>query len=197
MPPAVSEVAPLPGATEYEARITLFDKVSIYRIDATSLRINSEQGEQVIPLTDIAQVRCQFFPTRVQRNRYETLLTLRSGAPIKITNQFYKGVADFEDRSTAYSGFIRALHHRLAEQNPHCVYNAGTTPAKFWLYAIFLVGILLLLIGLGIVLLFTIPPVAIVKFIIILFYIPTCWRWFKRNKPRTYDPRDIPQDVMP
>lgn len=182
---------------EYEARITLFDKVTVYKLDATSIRSMSEVGEQILPLADIIGVRCQFFPTRVQRNRYETLLTLRNGSTLKICNQFYKGVADFEDRSAPYSTFIKGLHNNLAIQNPQCDFRAGTTPAKFWLYAIMMVGILLLLIVLGIVMLVTIPPVAIVKLIIILFYIPTLIRWFKRNKPRQYDPREIPIDVMP
>ncbi|MCP5535309.1 MAG: hypothetical protein H7A51_03630 [Akkermansiaceae bacterium] len=193
--------APLPPTDakplEYEARITLFDKVCVYRLDANSIRAVSELGEFVYPLADIVSVRCRFFPTRVQRNRYETILTMRTGGTLKICNQFFKGVADFEDRSPAYANFVKGLHNHLATQNPRCAFHAGTTALGFWLNALFLGAVLLILIVLGIIMITAIPAVAIIKFLIILFYTPTCWCWFKRNKPRRYDPKNIPPDVLP
>lgn len=127
LPASLTLITPTEGSAgdciaEYEARITAFDKRSVYKLRHSHLSIESELRSRVILLTDVTEVRCRFFPTRVQRDRYETLLTLRGGGTLKICNQFFRGMADFEDRSTTYTQFIVALHRQLAESNPSCVY---------------------------------------------------------------------------
>ena len=194
---AMSSPPPLPQAVEYEARTSALDKTTLYRLGTSSLEIVNEYGTQSHALADISEVRCRFFPTRVQRDRYETLIKLKTGQTLKITNQFYRGMADFDDRSDSYKIFLTSLHEKLGRQNTHCAFYAGTTALSFWLNAVFLGTVLLILLVLGIIMITAIPAVALVKFALILFYLPTCWRWFKRNKPQSYQATAIPPSVLP
>lgn len=187
----------IPVKHSYEGRISILEKTRVYEVDATSLGVTDELGRQSYALCDVTEVRCRFFPTRFQANRYETLLTIRNGLRLKICNQFYLGIADFEDRSQPYRDFITTLHARIIANQPSCIYSSGSSPAGYWLNAIFLGGIMLLLLALGILMFTSIPMISIVKLAIFAFFLPRAWSWFKKNKPRRYDPRQIPADVLP
>ncbi|MGB1260543.1 MAG: DUF3487 family protein [Akkermansiaceae bacterium] len=187
----------MPEVIEYEARLSALESERVYKLHGHRLEIDYGSQSENIPLTEIAQVRCRFFPTRVQRDRFETIITMRNGRSLKIGNQLYRGLADFEDRSVGYRAFVQMLHTRLGKRNPHCVFHAGVTPLSFWLNAIFLALVLVLLVAVGVVMITAIPAVAIVKLVLIIFYLPTCIRWFKRGRPKRYSADHIPADVLP
>jgi Flp pilus assembly protein TadB len=114
-----------------------------------------------------------------------------------IQNESYKGLADFEDRSTSYVAFVRALIPRIASMNPRCVFKSGTSNLNWWAQAIFLLGIISLLLLVMIMLYTAISPLVIVKLIIIAFFVPVAIRWFLRNKPKTFPIDEIPRKLLP
>ncbi|MDA7881800.1 hypothetical protein N9A94_05795 [Akkermansiaceae bacterium] len=161
------------------------------------MRIEEEGRITEVPISDIVDVRCRYYPTRMQLNRYECLLTVRGGTKIKIGNQFFRGVADFEDRSAEYRKFVVALHVALSQQNPRCLFHSGVTPASFYLTAAFLICSMLTLAFLIVVLGVSMPGFAVVKVVILITMIPYSIKWFYKNKPKSYRPKAIPTDVLP
>lgn len=188
---------PLPRIPVYEARLTYFDKVRIYRLIGEQLQFEEEGRLQNIPLSEIMSIRCRFFPTRFQLDRYEMILAFSSGLTLKLGNQLFRGFADFEDRSSAFRDFVISLHTARADVSPPCKFFAGVTPLSFWLNALFLGSIMALLIFLMVVFATSIPGVALVKFAIFIFMLPIAINWFRKNKPRQYDGNAIPPDVIP
>ncbi len=188
---------PLPRIPVYEARLTYFDKVRIYRIIGQQLQFEEEGRLQNIPLSEITSIRCRFFPTRFQLDRYEMILVFSSGLTLKLGNQLFRGFADFEDRSPAFRDFVTSLHAARMNVNPPCKFLAGVTPLSFWLNALFLGSILVLLIFLMVVFATSIPGIALVKFVIFILMLPIAVNWFRKNKPRDYDGHAIPPDVIP
>ena len=140
------------AAVSYETRLTLFEKVRTLTIDDSLLRIEEEGVTTEIPLRDVIDVRCRYQPTRVQLNRYECLVTAKGGTKLKIGNQFYQGVADFEERSEDYRKFVVALHVALATLNPDCIFHSGGSPTSYYLNGAFLISMILVLAFLLIVL---------------------------------------------
>lgn len=193
----MSSPPPLPSHPSYEARLSALERVRRFRIQGDSLHIEEEGHSRALPLDQIRTIRCRFHPTRIQRNRYETLLTLANGMEIKIGNQFYRGPANFEDRSGGYRAFVQALHHAVANGNRSCRFFAGATPLSFWLNAAFFGTMILVLSILLIVFAFSIPAVAIVKLVILIILLPVAVDWFRKNKPDEYDGREIPDSVLP
>lgn len=125
------------------------------------------------------------------------LLTLTHGEKIKIANQFFKGVAQFEDRSADFRKFARSLHQARLAVPPACRFFAGVTPMSFWVSAILLGSIMTILALLVFVFFTTIPLVAIVKLIIVIAMIPIAINWFRKNRPKEYDGAKIPIDILP
>lgn len=192
-----AEPPPISNPVSYETRLTLFEKVRTFTIEGSRLQIEEEGLTTEISLSDIIDVRCRYYPTRFQLNRFECLLQVKGGMKIKIGNQFYLGVADFEDRSFDYRKFVVALHVALAKQSPDCVFHSGVTQSSFYLTAAFLIGSMLTLAFLILVLGATLPGFAVVKLIILILMIPISIKWFYKNKPKSYRARAIPTDVLP
>ena len=188
---------PLPRDPSYEARLTYFEKQRIYRIRQGVFQIEEDGQIQQIALNQINQIRCRFFPTRYQLDRYEAILTVANGLEIKIGNQIFLGFAEFEDRSPDFRSFIIALHKARLALDPPCRFIAGVTTFSFWLNAIFLGSVLLLLIGLIIFFATTIPWVALVKAGLLALMLPVAINWFRKNRPREYDGHHIPEDILP
>lgn len=161
------------------------------------LEIVQEGSTRAIPLDQIHSIRCRYFPTRFQTHRYEMILSISTGERIKIANQYFKGVAQFKDRSESYREFVESLHRARAEVEPPCRYRAGASPASFWGSAIFL-GIVLVGLMFTIVAFFTsIPTVAIVKLVVVIAMVPIALNWFRKNQPKEYHGDRIPPEILP
>ena len=185
------------AAVSYETRLTLFEKVRTLTIDDSLLRIEEEGVTTEIPLNNVIDVRCRYQPTRVQLNRYECLVTAKGGTKLKIGNQFYQGVADFEERSEDYRKFVVALHVALATLNPDCIFHSGVSPTSYYLNGAFLISMILVLAFLLIVLGFSLPTFGVIKLVLLILLIPYSIKWFFKNKPKNYRPKAIPIDILP
>lgn len=151
-----------------------------------------------IPFQDIARVELAFAPTRPERNRYRCGLTLRGGETIEFFNRTFRGIHDFQDTSAEYVAFVRALHEAVAAHHPACRFAAGVSGGRYALNMAALgFAALVLAVALVCFLLIGLVWVAAVKLLLIAFFTPASLRWLKRNKPRTYDPRAIPSELLP
>lgn len=184
--------------TEYRHRPHAFSPEKTYRLGETAIRCVAEgAAETAIPYDQVRRVQLSFEPTRVQRNRYCLRITGRDGQRYDIGNEHYLGIADFQDRSPGYRHFVAELHRRLAA-HPQVSYRAGSGAALYLLNAFITVFVFVML-GVASWLMFLIGAGLLVpvKLAIIAFYLPTLWRYMKRNLPQAYTPQAIPPDVLP
>lgn len=183
----------------YATRNNAFMPPCLWVLDGPVLREETEGGAvHAWPLADVVSVNLQFMPTRPEQNRYRCRLHLRNGRVREFFNRTYLGPYQFRATNEAYVVFVDALHRALAVHAPGCCFTAGTTRAGYAVNvfaAIFLgavlaaVAVFFMTVGL--------VPIAVIKVIFILFYLPTLLRWFRRNRPVDYEARAIPSFVLP
>lgn len=183
----------------YVTRNNAFVPAVEWTLDGGSLRRSDGKGPpQVYALKDVREVRLAFAPTRPERNRYRCRVLLPGGQAIEFFNRTYRGVMDFADTSAEYAAFVQALHVALARHNPACRFTAGASQGAFVVNAVVLV--LLAVVMIGALIFFLVVGllwVALLKVLLIAFYLPTAWAWVKRNRPRVYGPETIPPDILP
>ena len=177
--------------------MTSFDKVRIYRIVGDQFQFEEGGNIQNFPLSEIQSIRCRFFPTRFQLDRYELIITFANGLTFKIGNQFFRGFADFEDCSPAFRDFVIALHQARSTVHPPCRFFAGVTPLSFWLNAAFLGSVMIILAILIILFATSVPALALIKLALLIILLPTAINWFRKNRPKEYQGNAIPPDVIP
>lgn len=146
---------------------------------------------------DIAEIRLSYDPTRFESDRYRCDLTTRSGARELIVSVSYVSPANFENRAATYVPFVRTLVRKVSNANPACRFVAGKKPRAYLAEHGFLLAMLLLLAS---TLYFTGVPVAgvvAIKLGLIAVYVPIMLRYTRVNRPRRFDPADIPTEVLP
>ncbi len=191
---------PLPPdqAVEYRSRTSALEQEKILRLeDGNLLVLRKDAPVETLPLAALTEICLRFFPTRFQTNRFECLLRWQNGRRMKICSQFFAGIADFHDQAPSYRAFVEELHRLTPLANPACRYLSGVGMVRYLINATVLIGVALLLLALMILMFASIPAIAIVKLVILIFYIPITVRWLRRNKPGTYPPNYIPAKILP
>lgn len=187
-------------------------------IHTYTYRPNAFVGERTYTLTDdalvveepgkprdgafydgISEVRLAYTPTRAATNRYRAQILFREGGMAELLNTHYAGVLDFPEKNAEYNAFLAELHRRLAARGKDVRYARGNSTAAYvgnWLLTIFIFAMLAL------VVLFLIPNwggtwIVFAKLALILVFIPVLVRYMQRARPGTYDPLNLPTDVLP
>lgn len=183
----------------YSTRNDAFTPSCVWVLEGSALR-EEREGEpaRVWSLADVVEVNLRFVPTRPERNRYRCRLRMRNGRVIEFLNRTYLGLLNFRETNETYVAFVGALHRALALELPGCRFTAGTSGVAYALNvaAMVFVGIVLgvaswFFVSVGLL------PIAVLKVILILIYLPTACRWFRRNRPATYAPNRLPSAVLP
>jgi hypothetical protein len=183
----------------YTTRNNAFTPRRTYALAGDQLIVETAgHATAVVPLREISQVALSFAPTRPEPNRFRCALQTTRNGPLVFFNREYRGVLDFLDTSTEYTAFVRTLHENLARSQPVCRYVAGASQAAYVGSIVAMIFALIVLVAVA-VLLFSIGLSWLValKALLIAFYTPTAIRWFKINRPRSYPPEAIPNEVLP
>jgi len=179
-------------------RRSVLDNEAAWTLDEQGVeRSVACEGARRIRFADIAEIRLSYDPTRFEANRYRCDLTTKSGARELIVSVSYVSPASFDDRAATYVPFVRALALNAQKANPGCRFVAGKKPLTYLVEHGFLLGMLLLLAS---TLYLTGVPVAgvlAIKLGLIAVYVPIMLRYTRVNRPRRFDPRDMPIDVLP
>ena len=187
------------AAPAFRVRTDIFTGPRTFRLTDDALTWE-EDGKPLdgVFLDEIAGVHMRYAPTRFAGNRYVTRIAFRKGGSVELTNMDFRGFADFVALDADYTLFLRALHERLAVKGRDVAYRKGSGAAGYVANAVLTVFILAM-IALAFVLLFNLGFVwiAVVKLAIILFFVPTLFRYLRRAKPGTYDPLRLPEDSLP
>lgn len=182
---------------EYTQKLHQFVPERTWQVGDTELSWHDAKGQSGrIPYASVKSVRLRFEPSRAERRRYAMRIDAIPQAAI--TNIHYDGIYDFKDQSETYRPFVEAFHEKLLKANPNVQFRSGSTPFAYvgnilltiWIFAMLAIAAMFLFaIGL--------TWLVVLKLAIIIFFLPALFRLLKKNKPSTYDPLDIPEDLAP
>ncbi len=124
-------------------------------------------------------------------------IVFRDGRAITVTDTGTDGRLD-ESRTPIYRDFVRALHRRLAlAPEGVIVFNAGVSEGRYLGMRIVLVIAALFFVGLPLILLLWIRDWKIIGVLGAgAMFVWPFYNVVKNNKPRHYDPRNPPPELM-
>jgi hypothetical protein len=143
----------------------------------------------LLPYKNITAIHLSFEPTKYYINIYKCAIIAKNRS-FTLSNRRYISIGNFDYQSADYTTFVRALHTNLTQQNTE--FTCGKNKSRYWL------ELPIAIIGFSI-LFFTISayatPIVGVLFLAIILYklVP----YYKRNKPKTYTPNNLPTNLLP
>ncbi len=188
---------PPPLEISYTCRLSALEKERRWLLGTETLSWQAEGFQDSVPLGDITEVRLKNTPTRFEPNLYWCRIRTRGGKTWEWKSHHFAGFAQFEDRSKDYREFVENLLSRVAAQNPHCAFIAGTSWISWLCNTLFLTVALVALIVVMFLMYTAIGWLVVVKLLIIVFLLPRAFRWIARNRPSRFDPHAIPVGLMP
>lgn len=172
-----------------------------WRVEDDALVTRGASGrERRYRWKDIVSVRLCHEPTRQKPWRYVFELQPKDQRKIEIDNGHFLGRGAYEDRSAAYTEFVRAALARLAAVNPKARALIGETQKRYFFL------LLTALIGFGVLAfvlvavptpLDALPSANLVKLALILLMLPIFWVWVIRAMPRGVALDAIPERALP
>lgn len=182
---------------KYTHRLHQFTKTRCWEIREDGLGfVDENDREGLIPWRSVSHVRLRFEPSRAETRRYA--MRIKAGIEYTITNIHYRGIMDFQEQSLEFAHFVHAFHDMLQRKNPNVIYRSGSTLPAYIANVLLSIFVLLLLLVIGYFFLRSgLYGLVAVKTAILLFYIPTMLVLLRKNRPRRYDPSDIPVDLIP
>lgn len=202
--------APAPAAsssTSYDLHVVLDDKRFFWRnpnhgvtlIDAgrdSAILWQTESGESRRLWTDIVAVNMLSASDGKDAVNH-CRIAFRDGRSLTVTDAGPSGQVD-HDRTPRYRDFIRALHARLAHAPQGTIrFSAGVSESRH--HAMMAIGTIgaLFFVGLPVVLLFVVRDWRVLGPLAVgAAFIWPFWKIIERNRPRSYDPRHPPGELM-
>lgn len=201
---------PAPAAsssTFYDLHVVLDDKRFFWRnpnhgvtlLDAgrdSAILWQTESGEGRRLWTDIAAVNMLSASDGKDAVNH-CRIGFRDGRALTVTDAGPSGQVD-HDRTPRYRDFIRALHARLVHAPQGTIrFSAGVSESRH--HAMMAIGTIgaLFFVGLPVVLLFVVRDWRVLGPLAVgAAFIWPFWKLIERNRPRSYDPRHPPGELM-
>jgi hypothetical protein len=146
----------------------------------------------------IARVRLGFRPSNFGNQRFVTEIWPRNGPRLEIASASTRSIVGMEDHGQAYGDFVRELHRRIAAARSECRFEAGFAAWRWWPMAAIAVATAL---AFGFIAIRTLASGDVGASVLVLSLIGLlAWQMaplILRNRPRNYDPQNIPKEVLP
>jgi hypothetical protein len=191
----VNEIA---EASAYQFRPRMLGSDHSFRLGPDSLEwsVAGHSGRTAYPM--ITHVRLGYRPSNLGSRRFTTEIWSRNAPRIEIASASNRSLVAMEDHGAAYKAFIRDLHLRIARSGANCRFEAGFAQWRWW--PMVAIGAATLL-GMGFVAIRAIASGDLRTTALILGLVGLlAWQMLPlvvRNRPRRYDPRQIPDEVLP
>lgn len=199
--------AAAPTSTSYDLHFVLDDKRFFWRnpnhgvtiTDAgrsSCLTWQSEGRDESRLWTDIVSVRMSS-ATAGKAAVNICHIAFRDGRTIALTDAGADGLVD-DNRTPLYRDFVRALHARLVHAPAGTIaFNAGFSEGRYKAVQVFFAIAALFFVGTPMVLLFIVHDWRVLGVLVAgaLFVWPL-WKVAENNRPRSYDPRRPPGELM-
>jgi hypothetical protein len=181
----------------YAFRPRLIGPAYVFRLGPDSLewQMGNRPGRVAYPM--IARLRLGFRFSTFMGRRYTAEVFPRQGGRFEIASTSARSVFDNSDQGAAFRAFVTELHRKIGP-NAGCRFEAGMAAWRWWPSAAVTAALLVavLFVALRAVLDAQVVPGLIVLAVGVLFL----WQMgmlLLRNRPRTYAPDAIPEDVLP
>ncbi len=194
-----SERYPTGSRGQYHFKWTATAETVVEIADGNIIFSGGTTGSE--PISSIRSVSLERASNRSGMATSSCRIRTVSGRSYKVHSRYIDGVGAYfgqeTERPVEYRKFIRALHEEIAREGTPCQYRVGSSPAVFYLSM--LIGLLLL--G-GVCCLGTTSSEALegggfLKILVmVLIAIPALISGLK-NWPRTYDPKNPPEKLLP
>lgn len=163
--------------------------------DGLAWSVGRKQG--VWAYADIVHVQLSYRPVSMQRRRFRADITSRDGRTLPVVSATWQSMIAVAPQDDAYRAFVLDLHRRVAAAG-QATFGAGQRRAAYVIGLVLLAFIGVALVGLFVRALTTSSWSG-------AFFIVACgavfgWQmisFMRRNRPRTYVPGDVPQDLLP
>jgi hypothetical protein len=192
-----AEVSEAEGLS-YQYRPRLIGSEAGFRLAREGLDwfVGGRSGRIAYPM--VRRVRLSYRPSNLGNRRFITEIWSPNAPRMEIASASYRSVVSMDDQGPAYNAFIEQLHRRLASAGGDCRFEAGFPAWRWWpmLVVAIVAGLALCYVAIQSVGSGDFSAAVLVAGFILLFVwqvAPLVWR----NRPRRYDPRTIPPEVLP
>jgi hypothetical protein len=164
--------------------------------DGMDWAIGPRTGRVSYPM--IKHIRLGYKPTNMGTAQFMAEVWPLNDTKLLLNSQSARSMIDMADQGKEYTRFIQELHRRVAASQSNCVFEAGFPAWRWWPSAIFGAAIPLALIYVVVKALMA-SEYLVAGAITLLgaWFIWQIWNIVMRNRPRQYDPHNLPSDVLP
>ena len=181
---------------KYTHRLHAFKPTTTWEVVEDGLTwTDNKGGSGKIPQGKIKSVRLRMEPSRAETRRVALhVYTPRDHA---ITNIDYRGPLSFNVQRDEFRDFVTAFHKSFPADTK-TIFHKGSTHAAYIGNILISLALFALIFFLAPLLSLTGIPSAgsVVRIITIIILIPVLLSMLIKNKPATYDPDDIPMDML-
>jgi hypothetical protein len=205
-PDTVAPATAEPVATDdtndfvYAYRASLMGAPFEFRLTPAGLAWQKGRFTGETPYGQVRRLRLSFRPVTMQSQRFlaEVWPAAGTGPKLQIASTSVRGLVEQERQDAAYRAFILELHRRMAAAGATTSFERGTLPVLYWpgLIVFFAAALALAALAVHASVAGTWSAVAIVA----AFFILLLWHmgpFFRRNRPGTYRPDAVPDEVLP
>jgi hypothetical protein len=169
-----------------------------FRLSPTAVEWSRGRYTDRVPYDRIRRLRLSYRPVTMQSHRFVAEIWPVAGPKIEICSTSWRSVVEQERHDAAYSAFIAELHRRIAAVGATVSFEAGSPVVLYWIGVAVFAGASLALAGLTAraLQIGATGGAAIVGGFLALFL----WQvgtFFRRNRPATYRPDNLPPEVLP
>lgn len=164
--------------------------------DSLDWMIGTRSGRLSYPM--IRHIRLGYKPTNMANSRFQAEIWPLNAPKLVVQSVSARNLIDVTDHGTDYARFLRELHTRVDAANKSCVYEAGLPAWRWWpsaIVALFTVLALLYVVAQGLL------AGHFLMALIIggtgVWFLWQIWNIVTRNRPRNYDPQNLPADLLP
>lgn len=176
---------------EYTYRSSSHEMPTTILLSEYNLTVRQGKQETVIPYAGINEVIINRGADKV----YKTYLQPDDGKPLVVTNKYYTE-REAEDRSRAYSTFIRVLHFHLKDKSKaHFTSGSRKAHIGWWILgAVTISFVLALLLDFVSKSIFSVAVDTVALSVLLVVIVLS----FKLGRlPKSYHPTDIPLEFLP
>lgn len=186
------------GDLVYAYKTSLMGAPSEFRLTADALEWRRGTYQGRAPYGRIRRLRLAFRPMTMQNYRFLTEIWTVDGPKLQIASTSWKSLVEHERLDGPYRAFVTELNRRIGAAGGQTLFQTGSPPFLYWPGVVVFVGAALALAGL-IVRALAVAAWSGAAFIaaFLAFFLWQAGTFFRRNKPGTYDPANVPPQVLP
>ncbi|MCW5746274.1 MAG: hypothetical protein KIT36_08765 [Alphaproteobacteria bacterium] len=158
-----------------------------------------DAAPRLVAYADVERVNLRFRPQRSAPDSYVCRIESRGAPPFDIRSTSWRNPLWLQDQSATYLPLVLGLHAQLAQRLPPPLFVAGDPPWYFrlqialWILPIPIIFLVLHDTDWPTRLMYSLLPIFPFGFVALIYW----YRRLRPNRPRSYDPRAIPPELLP